>query len=144
CSNTVTGTPRRLSASAHTMPTGPAPTMTTRFFSVLFDISFDRPVPLSSEHDLRDHPLLRLQSKITNRVAPQRGVVGDDLGKLLRRADDRLGAEPVDTFDEVGALLRRDDHARQRLDDVVRHLRGSHEPVDSDHRRALQRLQYGG
>src|SRR6185436_3021653 len=30
CSNTVTGTPRRLSASAQTMPTGPAPTTTTR------------------------------------------------------------------------------------------------------------------
>ena len=30
CSHTVTATPRRLSASAHTMPTGPAPTMRMR------------------------------------------------------------------------------------------------------------------
>src|SRR6478609_6468590 len=30
CSNTVTDMPLRLSASAHTIPTGPAPTMTTR------------------------------------------------------------------------------------------------------------------
>src|SRR5437868_1710925 len=39
CSNTVTDMPLRLSASAHTIPTGPAPTMTTRA------LAFDAAMP---------------------------------------------------------------------------------------------------
>src|SRR6185369_2351032 len=65
CSNTVTGTPRRLSASAQTMPTGPAPTMATRAFG------FGPGIP--------SRGLLRLQVEIAHQRRPTIEVVGDDL-----------------------------------------------------------------
>src|ERR1700754_4708562 len=61
CSNTVTGTPRRLSASAHTMPTGPAPTTTTRAFAFGAGMSNGRGLTrLLVERDHRAFDLLVL------------------------------------------------------------------------------------
>src|SRR3954453_10347756 len=73
CSNTVTDMPLRLSASAHTIPTGPAPTMTTR--APALDPAMREVLAL----------LLLLEIKAAHDIAPLRAVRRDDLGELRGR-----------------------------------------------------------
>ena len=51
CSSTVTDTPRLLSASAHTMPTGPAPTMMQSSVSIGRQHLARRSVPLPAKDE---------------------------------------------------------------------------------------------
>src|SRR5882724_5716535 len=79
CSNTVTAMPRRFSASAHTIPTGPAPTMTTRA------LAFDPVIRL-----LLSRLLLQLEAR--HDAVPQRGVGDKNLHELFGRGQQRLQA----------------------------------------------------
>src|SRR5712671_5200909 len=121
CSNTVTGTPRRLSASAHTMPTGPAPTITTRelaFCSVMLQChSFDRPAAIHPGSGpgnalAKNAPLLGLDTELAHEIAPQHGIRRDDPSEIRRRIDQRLGAQARQAFAKFRAALRRHELAR--------------------------------
>src|SRR4029079_5350929 len=86
-SNTVTDMPLRLSASAHTIPTGPAPTMTTRAFD------FDPAMP--------GRIVLFLQSERRHNAVPHGSVLNEDFRELVRGRQQRLQthvAEPLHEF----------------------------------------------
>src|SRR6195256_5047328 len=154
CSNTVTGTPRWLSASAHTMPTGPAPTITTReldFCSVMLRChSFDRSAlgrifcgrPLSIPDRVpgnvlaTNSPLLGLDAQLAHEIAPQLGIRRDDPGEFRWRIHQRLGAQARQAFEKFRAALRRHELARQRVDDIARRAGGANKAVVGDDRRA--------
>src|SRR6202023_2342420 len=87
CSHTVTGTPRRLSASAHTMPTGPAPTTRTRGLSAMTR-------------------LLHLEPEVAHHIAPARRLGGNDGGEFLGCLEHRLDADLEQPFAELGGVLR--------------------------------------
>jgi hypothetical protein len=104
----MTGTPRRLSASAQTIPTGPAPTMTTR-------LSLSPAVmPICAFV----YCGLSLSSRTTS--SPSLGVFGDDSRKLGGSNGDRIDAEAQQSVLEVRAHFRGHDLAGHEVDDIVR------------------------
>src|SRR5580765_885881 len=85
CSNTVTAMPLRFSASAHTIPTGPAPTMTTRA------LAFDAAMPELCF--LIISLLLHCRRNIVFDGEPAFLVHDHGLGRFLRRGAGRLDAD---------------------------------------------------
>src|SRR4051812_3087930 len=100
CSNTVTGTPILLSDSAQTMPTGPAPTMTTRAFD--FDIAMPDMLPR----------LVLLQLKGRHDVVPDLGVRGEELLELARGRQQRLQSDIREPLRELLRLAALDQRIR--------------------------------
>src|SRR4029077_18837238 len=98
------------------MPTGPAPTITTRelaFCSVILRChscdGFDarthavRPTDILPDQSgmlfAKNVPLLGLDSQLADEIAPQLGIRRDDPGEVRRRIDQRLGAQPREALE---------------------------------------------
>src|ERR1043165_4420903 len=79
-SSTVTGTPRRTRLAAATIPTGPAPAISTLSFIVMREVA------------RTEAALHRLDPGLFDRRLPFGGLGGDELLQLIRPGRDRLGA----------------------------------------------------
>src|SRR4051812_19608908 len=101
CSNTVTEMPLRLSASAHTIPTGPAPTIATRAFA------FDSAMP--------GRIVLFLQSERRHDAVPHGGILDEDFRELVRGRQQRLQTDVAEPLHEFRRLAPGDQRARQRV-----------------------------
>ena len=77
----------------------------------------------------------RLSSRTIS--APLLGIGGDDLGELVRRAEQRVQVRlSAADRQNSGSLPGRDQFSRHRVDDVLRRARRPEQPVVGDHRRA--------
>src|SRR6187401_781765 len=116
CSNTVTDIPLRLSASAHTIPTGPAPTMTTRA------LAFDAAMPELCF--LMISLLLHCRRKIVFDGKPAFLVRGYGPGHFLRRGAGRLDADLEELIGELWSFHGIDNRLGDHSNDFPRGFLG--------------------
>src|SRR4029079_14964050 len=121
CSNTVTDMPLRLSASAHTIPTGPAPTMTTR--APAFDPAMPELCFLIIS--LRLH----CRRKIVFDGEPAFLVHDDRLGHFVRRGAGRLDADLEELIGELRSFHGIHNRLGDRSDDFARGFLGCENAV---------------
>src|SRR5215207_2454136 len=135
CSNTVTDMPLRLSASAHTIPTGPAPTMTTRA------LAFDAAMPESNF--LIISLRLHCRRKIVFDGEPAFLVHGHGLGHFVRRGAGRLNADLEKLIGELRSFHGIHNRLGDRSDDFPRGFPGRENAVVGGDERRRQGLRDG-
>src|SRR5262245_59481872 len=113
------------------MPTGPAPTTTTRCCD-------PDPTISSALPSLYCGLLRRLEPEIAGNHPLALGFRKDQLLELFRRARHRIDADARQALLENRVLLRDGDLFRNRVDDILRRAGRRQQSVPGHHVRALQ------